>query len=194
MESDEAPLVTEPKQSYPAGKVFDFPTSWCLKQIVFSTDMVIKDAWGNEVFKAESKWSLVRQLDFVDLRTGEKVAHIKQVQMAPLPKYDIVVDGNHFASVKRKFWAMTPKFIITPGKTERYSVNSLGIDEPITIQGDASLMTRRWEFCCGDRVIAKIHRPFLVATDTYNVDIEPGIDVIFILACCIVIDKSTTST
>lgn len=53
--------------------------------------MVIKDAWGNEVFKAESKWSFARQLDFMDLRNGEKVAHIKQQLMSALPKFDIVV-------------------------------------------------------------------------------------------------------
>ncbi|KAI1707056.1 LURP-one-related domain-containing protein [Ditylenchus destructor] len=193
MESDEVPLVTEPKQSYPPGKVFDFATTWCLKQVVFWSDMVIKDAWGNEVFKAESKWSFARQLDFMDLRNGEKVAHIKQQLMSALPKFDIVVDGNHFASVKME-WALKPKFTITPGKAERYSVNSLGIDGPITIQGDSSWLTRNYEFRCGDRIIAKVHRPFLVATDTYNVDIEPGMDVIFILACCIVIDKSTTNT
>ncbi|KAI1707349.1 LURP-one-related domain-containing protein [Ditylenchus destructor] len=170
---------SQERKAYPLGKVFQVPTRWGIKETFLWGDMTITDAWGNEVFKAVSNvFGFTRQLNFMDLRTGEHIAYIKQRALTLLPKYDIYVDGGHFASMEKE-WAWTHKFTVT----------AFGLVGPITVQGD--WLSHSYEFCRENRVIAEVHKRFLTLTDTYSVDIQPGEDVIFILACCMIIDKCT---
>ncbi|KAI1731469.1 LURP-one-related domain-containing protein [Ditylenchus destructor] len=173
--------ATEPQQSYPLGKVFQIPTRWVVKQSFFFSDMTIKDAWGNKVFKAIERFGWTMKLDFVDLRTGKTICRIKgQCVFCSLPKYDIFVDGTRFASVQ----------MISNCCTNKFSIRTRGTSGPITVRGD--WMDHSYEFRRGNVIIADVRRNFFSLTDSYTVDVQPGVDVIFILACCIIIDKCIT--
>ncbi|KAI1715193.1 LURP-one-related domain-containing protein [Ditylenchus destructor] len=166
---------------YPPGKVFQVPTQWNIKQSFIGADMTIKDAWGNQVFKAVYELAWGMKLNFMDLRTGEMIGHIRhRIRLFGLQKYEIVMGGLPFASVKQE-----PSFL-----KNTFSINAPGLGGPITVQGDWFAHT--YQFCRGNTVIAEVHKRFVAWTDTYTVDIMPGMDVVFILACCIIIDKCTT--
>ncbi|KAI1704311.1 hypothetical protein DdX_14307 [Ditylenchus destructor] len=159
---------------YPPGNVFQTPTQWNIKRSF--TNMTIKDAWGNKVFKAVYELGWGMKLNFEDLRTGQTIAHIRQrVRFFRRPIYEIVMGGLPFASVKQELSFFKKTF----------SINGPGLGGPITV--DVDWLTHTYQFRSGNAIIAEVHRRCVVWIDTCTVDIIPGVDVVFILACCIII-------
>ncbi|KAI1696850.1 LURP-one-related domain-containing protein [Ditylenchus destructor] len=161
---------------YPPGKIFRIPSRWIITEKFWSRgDMTIKDQWGNKVFKAVGGLCARRKLSFVDLRTGQNVANIKERFLSWNIRYDIFVDGSHFGSVKENDGCCGTNYCIK------------SILDTITVIGDCA--DSSFEFCRGNKVIAEMHKRPLTFTDTYAVGIRPEEDVVFILACCVAIDK-----
>lgn len=167
--------------TYGDGTIFNVPSRWVIKQAWGWSDMHIRDEWGNEIFYADAKsYSLTRNLGFTDLRTGIEIARIKEKLKFGMPKYGIWVGPTQIGTVSQKFTFVNPKFVVQ------------GVNGPIIITGDWS--AHAFTFQRGNQVIATVSKVGYTATDTYGVLIQPGEDVIFILACCIIIDKCITMT
>jgi len=143
--------------------------------------MHIKDEWGNDVFYANAKsYSLTRHLGFIDLRTGIEIASIKEKLHLGMPKFNIIIGGVKFATVSQKFTLLHPKFVVQ------------ALNGTTTITGDWT--AHSFTFQRGNRLVASVSKEGCSSSDTYHVTIQPGEDVIFILACCIIIDKCLTMT
>lgn len=141
--------------------------------------MYIKDEWGNDVFYADAKqYSMTNNLGFTDLRTGLQIGYIKEKLKLGMPKYAIYLGGLEVGTVSQKFTLLNPKFVVQ------------SMSGSITITGNWT--AHSFVFHRGMREVAKVYRDAYSATDTYFVSIQPGEDVIFILACCIIIDKCVT--
>lgn len=165
--------------TYGDGTVFAVPSRWTIKQAWGWSDMYIKDEWDNAVFYADAKsYSMTRSLGFTDLRTGLQIAYIKEKLKLGMPKFGIWSGGMEVGTVAQKFTLITPKFTVqTPTGA-------------ITITGDWT--AHAFTFQRGHRLIATVSKDGCSSTDTYHVSIQPGEDVILILASCIIIDKCMT--
>ena len=172
-------VVKQTFVTYGDGTVFVVPSKWCIKQAWGWNDMYIKDEWGNDVFYADAKsYTMTRNLGFTDLRTGLQIAYIKEKLKLGMPKFGVWVGGNEIATVSQKFTLLAPKFIVQ------------SLSGAISISGDWT--AHSFTFQRGNRVVATVSKDYHSCSDTYWVSIQPGEDVIFILACCIIIDKCTT--
>uniref|UniRef100_A0A915CT37 Uncharacterized protein n=1 Tax=Ditylenchus dipsaci TaxID=166011 RepID=A0A915CT37_9BILA len=164
---------------YPPGTIFQFPSRWIMQQSWLWSDMNIKDEWGNKVFHAENQiFSIGYKLNFTDVRTGEEIAYIQQRIHLGMPKFTIFVRGAEYGVVHQKFTFLTKKFSIDT------------VNGPLSVSGDWT--AHSFVFNRGQQLVATASREFFAIRDTYAVEIQPGEDVIFILACCIVIDKCMT--
>jgi uncharacterized protein YxjI len=173
-------VVKQTFVTYGDGTVFAVPSKWCIKQAWGWSDMYIKDEWGNDVFYADAKsYSMTRNLGFTDLRTGLQIAYIKEKLKLGMPKFGIWTGGTEIATVTQKFTLLSPKFIVQ------------SLSGAISISGDWT--AHSFTFQRGNRCVATVAKDFHSYADTYWVTIQPGEDVIFILACCIIIDKCCTS-
>ncbi|KAI1697046.1 hypothetical protein DdX_18729 [Ditylenchus destructor] len=173
------PTTSTIQSCYPAGKVFTTRTSWQIRQVSFLGDMMIRDAGGAPVFKAVSEWGDLKDLSFVDMRIGRSVARIEDEWRCCAPlKYQIFMDGSNYGSVEMDRYCFRTNF---------YIESRTG---PIDIIGD--FWTMSYDFVRENQKIAQVRKRANAVRDTYNVDIEPGEDVVFILACCVIIDKCTT--
>ena len=165
--------------SYGAGTIFAVPSRWTIKQAWGWSDMYIKDEWDNDVFYADAKsYSMTRNLGFTDLRTGIQIAYIKEKLKLGMPKFGIWGGGVEVGTVSQKFTLLNPKFTVQANTGS------------ITITGDWT--AHSFAFQRGHRLVANVSKDGCNSTDTYRVTIQPGEDVIFILACCIIIDKCMT--
>ncbi|KAI1693767.1 hypothetical protein Ddc_22543 [Ditylenchus destructor] len=177
------PAISTIQSCYPAGKVFTTRTSWQIRQVSFLGDMIIRDAGGAPVFKAVSEWGDLKDLSFVDMRIGRSVARIEDEWRCCAPlKYQIFLDGGNYGSVEMDKCCFRTNFYIESR------------DGPIDIIGDFWILseTMSYDFVRENQQIAQVRKRANAVRDTYNVDIEPGEDVVFILACCVIIDKCTT--
>jgi len=184
--------------SYPPGRIFHFPTKWTVKQSFLWADMSIMDEWGNEVFKAETKvFSLSDELQFFDKRNGQGLAELdKNLLSSIIDTKWFSVGPTTLASIsrmvastlddrvmaKKKFTLIKPEFSI---ETTQHA------GSPISITGNWH--EHDYVFHRDNVPIATVHKKFLTMRDTYIVEIQPNVDVMFILACCVVIDKCMTA-
>lgn len=83
--------------------------------------------------------------------------------------------------IHQKFTLLNPKFHVK---------SKYGHD--MVIHGD--WLTRAFQFTKHNRCVANVVKEGFAMTDTYSVSIQPGEDVIFILACCIIVDKCVTGS
>lgn len=172
-------LVKTTFVTYGDGTIFNVPSRWTIKQVWGWSDMYIKDEWGNDVFYADAKnYAYTQNLGFTDLRTGIQIAYIREKLKLGMPKFSIYQGSSETGTISQKLTLINPKFTVQ------------SLSGTITIHGNWT--AHSFTFSRGMRQIAKVHRDGCSGTDTYYVSIQPGEDVIFILACCIVIDKCTT--
>lgn len=93
-----------------------------------------------------------------------------------------VLGGTLIAEMKQNFtWF-----------SQRFEINMLNGGPPIVVSGDWT--AHSYTFRSGHRLIAKVGKELLTFRDTYYVEVQPGENVILILACCIIIDKCKTKT
>jgi uncharacterized protein YxjI len=158
---------------------------YVMKQKLWSlgADFTIKDAAGQDRFFVDGKaLSLGDKLSFQDM-AGHELAFIRQKLLAWGPTYELERNGQLVAVVKQKLWTLF---------RNRFTVD-VDADGPsptdLEVQGD--FWDHEYTFTRAGQVVATVSKRYFSWTDTYGVDIAPGEDDIFILACTVIVDMAT---
>lgn len=132
----------------------------------------VYDAQGNEKYFVEGEvFTWGKKLHVYD-RHNREVAFIKQELFTWMPCYQVFVNGQEIAQVKREFTWFTPK----------YYVSGLGWD----VQGH--FLEHDYEVTQNGRPVVTITKEWMTWGDSYELDIAPGADEIVALAVVITID------
>ena len=179
--------LNEKQQMMAASTPRSYPTStrWMMKQAWPWSDMDIEDEAGNVAFRAESKPLGLRwDLNFLDAGNREVIGQIQQnLQFGffrfGMPEFVILIDGAEYATVKKRFSLPAHKFDI-------FTVDG----DSISVIGD--FLAHEFRFERAGQTVAQVSKVWVSLRDIYTANIMPGENVLFILACCIAIDKCRT--
>jgi len=161
--------------------VFQYPMRYLLKQKMFSLTggMNIQDVSGRDIFNVKgSFFSIGTNMAFIDNFTGLELASIHQVIRLGMPHYEIFRMGQLFAVIKKKFTLLSNKFEIDFQNPQNGHIH---------VEGD--FIGYNFQFTREGRPVARITQEFCTFVNSYGVEIQPGEDNIFILACAVVIEK-----
>jgi len=161
--------------------VFQYPMRYLLKQKMFSLTggMNIQDVSGRDIFNVKgSFFSIGTNMAFIDNFTGLALASIHQVIRLGMPHYEIFRMGQLFAVVKKKFTLLSNKFEIDFQNPQNGNIH---------VEGD--FMAYNFQFTRQGRLVARVTQEFCTFVNSYGVEIQPGEDNIFILACAVIIEK-----
>jgi len=161
--------------------VFQYPMRYLLKQKMFSLTggMNIQDVNGRDIFNVKgSFFSIGTNMTFIDNFTGLELARIHQVIRLGMPHYEIFRMGQLFAVIKKNFTLFSNKFEIDFQNPQNGHIH---------VEGD--FIGYNFQFTREGRPVARITQEFCTFVNSYGVEIQPGEDNIFILACAVVIEK-----
>jgi uncharacterized protein YxjI len=151
---------------------------YIIKQKIFSlgTSFYIKNEFQEDVYSIKGEvFSLGKKLRLYDLEDRELV-YIEQQLFNFLPVYNIYVNGEVIAKVKKKF---------TLFRTE-FSIESKG--KEYILEGD--FLAHEYKILSQGLVVANISKEWFTFSDTYGVDISEGESHPFMLAMVIVLDQA----
>jgi uncharacterized protein YxjI len=141
----------------------------------FGDDFAIKNDAGEDVYIVDGKaFSLGKKLSFQDMG-GHELAFIQQKMLSFKPTYQVLRNGQMFASVEKEFTFFKNKFTVDiPGPND-YEVTG-------------NFFAHEFTFTRSGRTVATVSKEYYSWSDTYGVDIIDGEDDILILATAVVID------
>ncbi|MBU3184425.1 LURP-one-related/scramblase family protein [Clostridium estertheticum] len=148
-----------------------------IKQKIFSIgdNFSIKNFSGNDMFKVEGKiFSIGNKLRIYDMKDNE-IVYIEQKLFKLLPEYNIYLNGNYAAKVKKEFTFFSNRFHIE---------SNMGDYE---IEGD--FLAHDFSIVKNGKSIAQINKRWVSWGDTYEIDINESENHVFVLAMVIVIDQ-----
>ncbi len=151
-----------------------------MRQKLFSwgDDFIIQDEHGREAFFVDGKmFTFGKQLSFQTMDRQE-LCFIRQQVFAWGPTYEIYRNGQLYASVKKKLFTF---FNCT---------FEIDIPGPYDIVAEGDFTDHEYRFIQAPNYIAHISKQWFTWGDTYGVDIAPGQDDVFLLACTVVIDMA----
>ena len=148
-----------------------------IRERIFSIgdNFSIVDVSGNDMFNVEGKiFSIGNKLRIYDMNNNE-VAYIEQKLFKLLPEYNIYLNGNYAARMKKQFTLFNNKFDID---------SNMGNYE---IKGD--FFAHDFSIMKNGDVVTQVSKQWLSFGDTYEIDIDDGENYAFILSMIIVIDQ-----
>lgn len=148
-----------------------------IREKIFSIgdNFKIKDASGNDVFNVEGKiFSIGNKLRIYDMNNNE-IVYIEQKLFKLLPEYNIYLNENYAAKVKKEFAFFSNRFHIE---------SNMGNYE---IEGD--FFAHDFSIVKNGNIIAEINKKWVSWGDTYEINIDEEENYAFILAMVIVIDQ-----
>lgn len=145
------------------------------KLFAFGDDFTVKDETGADRYIVDGKvFSLGHRVIIRDMQ-GNEEATIHQRIIALLPTYEITRNGQDLAEVRKRLALFH----------DRYTVDIPGPDD-LEAQGD--LLDHEYVFTRAGQTVAAVSKQWFALTDTYGVEVAPGVDDVLILASAIVID------
>ncbi|MBZ9624238.1 LURP-one-related family protein [Clostridium sp. FP2] len=159
----------------------NFKGGFCMKfyirEKIFSIGdkFSIQDASGNDVFNVEGKFfSIGNKLKIYDVNNNE-IVYIEQKLFKLLPEYNIYLNGNYAARVKKEFTFFSNRFDID---------SNMGNYE---IEGD--FLAHDFSITKNSSTVAQVNKKWLSWGDTYEININEQENYAFILAMVIVVDQ-----
>lgn len=147
------------------------------KLLSIGDDSWIETNHGERAFKVNGKALRVRKTLIFEDAQGNELAHIQDKPVRIRDTVDVEApDGKTLATIK--------KAMITPLR-ERYSVK-VGDGPDLEVQGN--IVDHEYQISAGRDKVAEVSKKWFRVRDTYGVQIEPGQDVIVILATTVAID------
>lgn len=148
------------------------------KLISWGDDYTIRDEDGNDAYFVDGKvFTIGQKLSFQDM-SGNELAFIRQKLLSLGPKYEVYVDGQLIAEVKKElFTFFRCSFIVdVPG--------------PDDLEAKGNLLDYEYEFVRGPEVVARVSKKFFSFTDSYGIEIADPKDTLLVLAATVVIDAA----
>ena len=139
-------------------------------------DSVVTDDHGNPVLHVDGKVFSVHDRLVLRDSAGREVAQVKRRLVALRPTYEIEIDGQEAAEVRKHFF--------TPFG-DRFTIDVPGPDD-LELRGN--LLDHEYTVERGREVVATVSRRWFSLRDTYAVDIAPGQDDLVILAAVLALD------
>lgn len=150
---------------------------YLLRRKIFAIgdDFTVKDEPGADRYIVDGKvFSIGHKVIISDMQ-GNEEATIHQHLLTLLPTYEITRNDQELAEVRKKLTFFH----------EEFTVDIPGPDD-LEVQGD--LLDHEYEFTRGGQTVATVSKQWFTLTDSYGVEVAPGIDDVLILASAIVID------
>ena len=139
-------------------------------------DSTITDEFGRPVIEVDGKvFTLHHTLIMRDLN-GNELARVRKQLVALGQTYHVTRDGQEIAAIRKK--------IISPF-VDRFRVDIPGSEE---LRVTGSLFEHNYTITWGNQVMATVSKAWISLTDTYGVDIVPGMDDVLILATVLALD------
>jgi uncharacterized protein YxjI len=148
------------------------------QMISIGKDFYVETADGQQAFFVDGKVLALQETFVIQDMKGHEMATIQERRLALRETMDIYRGGRVIATV-RKAWI---KII-----GDRYLVDRKGAPD-WEVRGN--LFDREYGIYEGSRRIAQISKGWFSLTDTYGIDVLPGLDDALIIAVCIVIDEA----
>jgi uncharacterized protein YxjI len=148
-----------------------------VKQRVFSfgDNFAIKDEYDKDRFIVRGKvFSLGNKLRIYDL-DGKELVYIEQEVFHLMPRYNIYLNGNYAASIKKEISLFKPKFYIESSNGS------------YTIDGD--VFSHEFRILKNGIQTAYVSKAWLSLSDIYGADIAASENQAFMLSMVIVIDQ-----
>ncbi len=145
--------------------------------ISIGDDFYVENAAGRRVFFVDGKVLRLRKTFELKDMQGHVLATIQERVLALRDTMDIYRDGKVLATV-RKAWI---NFL-----RDRYIIDRKGAPD-WEVRGD--LFDHEYAIYQGEQRIAQISKRWFSLTDTYGIDVLPGLDDALIVSACIVIDE-----
>jgi uncharacterized protein YxjI len=139
-------------------------------------DSDITNEAGQPVFQVDGKvLSLHNTLIVRDL-SGAEVARVDRELIALRPTYQISVNGQEIAEVRKNFFS---PFV------DRFTIDIPGPDD---LSMDGSLLEHDYTIKRGGQLVATISKAWISLTATFGVDIAPGENDLLILTSVLALD------
>ena len=139
-------------------------------------DSTITDEFGRPVIEVDGKvFTFHHTLIMRDLN-GNELARVRKQLVALGQTYHVTRDGQEIAAIRKK--------IISPF-VDRFRVDIPGSEE---LRVTGSLFEHNYTITWGNQVMATVSKAWISLTDTYGVDIVPGMDDVLILATVLALD------
>lgn len=148
-----------------------------IKQKVFSfgSNFSIKNEFDEDVYIIQGQvFTMGRKLRLFDIQDNELI-YIEQQLLNFLPVYNIYINGEVAATIKKKFTLFRKEFIIESD------------EKNYTVEGD--LLAHEFSIISEDKQVAQVSKEWFAFGDTYGVDIYESENHPFILALVIVLDQ-----
>lgn len=147
------------------------------KLVSIGDDFWIEDSRGAKAFKVNGKALRIRKTLIFEDPNGRELAKIQDRPVRVRDSMEIEgPDGSNLATVK--------KAMITPLR-ERYSVSVSGGSD-LEVQGN--IVDHEYEISAGRDKVAEVSKKWFRVRDTYGVQVEPGQNVILMLAITVALD------
>lgn len=149
---------------------------YMIRQKIFSLGdkFTIKDENERDVFIVKSQLlSFGKKLRIFDLNENE-VCYIEQQLFKFMPQYNIYINGEMIANVKKKFAMFKNDFEILSDNANYY------------VEGE--FLAHEFRIFNDRKLIGQVSKKFLSLTDTYGVEVDDDEDQVLVLALAIVID------
>ena len=138
----------------------------------------MKDSHGNDRYFVEGEvFSFGKKLHIYNSTHNEK-AFIKQELLTWMPRYSVFIGDRQVAQVVKKFTLFL----------HQYSIEGLGWE----VDGD--FFAHEYQIRKSGRVIASIHKEWMTWGDSYELDIDDGVDEVMALAVVLAIDAVIESS
>lgn len=139
-------------------------------------DSDIMDESGRPVFQVDGKVLTLRSLLIIKDLNGQEVARVHRKLIALRPTYEITVNGEEVAEVRKHFF--------TPFR-DSFTIDVPGPDD---LEMSGSLFDHDFTISRGDQTVASVSKHWLTLRDTYGVEIVDGEDDVLILASVLALD------
>lgn len=151
---------------------------YVLKEKIFALgdDFIIKDEEGRDAFFVDGKvFSIGDKLSFQDM-SGNELAFIKQKLLSFSPKYEIYQNGKLIAEVKKEWF------------TFFHCKFGIDVPGPNDLEAKGDFLHHEYQFFAGRHMVGSCSKRWFSWSDTYGIEVAPGMDPILILASAVVID------
>jgi uncharacterized protein YxjI len=139
-------------------------------------DSIILNDAGQPVFEVDGKVLSLHDRLIVRDMAGNEVANVQRRLFTLTPTYEISRGGDTLATFRKHFFS---PFV------DRFTVDIPGPDD---LEMTGSLFEHEYTISRGSQVVAVVSKQWFSLTETYGVDIAPGLDDPLILACVLALD------
>src|SRR6266508_5034267 len=150
-------------------------TRYTMREKLFSIgdDFWIENDAGDKAFKVDGKALRVRDTFVLESPGGEELFTIQQKMLSVRDKMQVERDGKTVATIK--------KALVTPLR-DRYSIEVEGGPD---LEAKGNIVEHEYEFKRDGDKIAEVSKRWFRVRDTYGIEVAPGEDDAFILACTV---------